>query len=222
MKEKIMTFLKGKLQGTSESYLNAVSEHYSKSITDETQIEATLSDGVIGLLKLNADVLQKEGDRRATEATKTAVKNAFEKLGLDENGNKKEPKSEPPADDVFAKFEKMLNDKVTPLQQELSAYKKKEVQQTLQTQVIAKLKDKGISEKFYKGRISELENEDGIDTIVASIEADWTEFVQEKAEEGVHIVKPATSGSPTKEGETLGKEIAALRNAETNGEGKKL
>lgn len=222
MKEKIMTFLKGKLQGTSESYLNAVSEHYSKSITDETQIEATLNDGVIGLLKLNAEVLQKEGDRRATEATKTAVKNAFEKLGLDENGNKKETPKDTPTDDVFAKFEKLLNDKVTPLQQELSAYKKKETQQTLQTQVIAKLKEKGISEKFYKGRINELENEEGIDAIVTSIETDWTEFVQEKAEEGVHLVKPASSGSAVKEGEALGKEIAALRNAETNGEGKKL
>ena len=89
MEEKLLAFLKGKLQGTSESYLRGVAQHYAKTITDETQIETTLNDGVIGLLKLNAGILQTEGDRRATEATKTAVKNAFEKLGLDENGKPK-------------------------------------------------------------------------------------------------------------------------------------
>lgn len=224
MKEKIMTFLKGKLQGTSESYLNAVSEHYAKSITEETQIETTLNDGVISLLKLNAEVLQKEGDRRATEATKTAVKNAFEKLGLDENGNKKEtqpPATPPPADEVTAKMEEFFNSRVTPLQQELAAFKKKELQQTLQAKAIAKLKEKGVSEKYYNGRMTDLENEEGIDTLVTNIETGWKELVQEYAEAGVHLIKPATSGSGVKEGEALGKEIAAQRNSDT-GEGKKI
>lgn len=217
MKEKIMTFLKGKLQGTSESYLNAVSEHYAKSITEESQIEATLNDGVIGLLKLNAEVLQKEGDRRATEATKTAVKNAFEKLGLDENGNKKETNP----DDTTQKMEEFFNSKITPLQQELAAFKKKELQQTLQTKVIAKLKEKGVSEKYYNGRITDLENEEAIDALVTQIETGWKDLVQEYAEAGVHLVKPASSGSGIKEGEALGKEIAAQRNSDT-GEGKKI
>lgn len=223
MKEKIAAFLKGKLQGTSESYLNAVSEHYAKSITEESQIETTLNDGVIGLLKLNAEVLQKEGDRRATEATKTAVKNAFEKLGLDENGNKKVPeqKDEEQKDDITAKLDKLLNDKLTPLQEKLNAFEKKELQQTLQAKIEAKLKEKGISEKFYKGRNLSVENEEGIEALVTSVESDWTEFVQESAEKGVNIVKPNSSGSAIKEGEALGKEIATLRNAES-GEGKKL
>ena len=224
MKEKIMTFLKGKLQGTSESYLNAVSEHYAKSITEESQIEATLNDGVIGLLKLNAEVLQKEGDRRATEATKTAVKNAFEKLGLDENGNKKESNSTnstQTTDDTTAKMEEFFNSKITPLQQELAAFKKKELQQTLQTKVIAKLKEKGVSEKYYNGRITDLENEEAIDALVTQIETGWKDLVQEYAEAGVHLIKPATSGSGIKEGEALGKEIAAQRNSDT-GEGKKI
>ena len=227
MKEKIMTFLKGKLQGTSESYLNAVSEHYSKSITEESQIEATLNDGVIGLLKLNAEVLQKEGDRRATEATKTAVKNAFEKLGLDENGNKKETNSPNPTnppqnpDDTTKKMEEFFNSKITPLQQELAAFKKKEIQQTLQTKVIAKLKEKGVSEKYYNGRITDLENEEAIDALVTQIETGWKDLVQEYAEAGVHLIKPASSGSGIKEGEALGKEIAAQRNSDT-GEGKKI
>ena len=118
-------------------------------------------------------------------------------------------------------MEEFFNSKITPLQQELAAFKKKELQQTLQTKVIAKLKEKGVSEKYYNGRITDLENEEAIDALVTQIETGWKDLVQEYAEAGVHLIKPATSGSGIKEGEALGKEIAAQRNSDT-GEGKKI
>ena len=51
-----------------------IADHYAKTVTEESQIETTLTDGVIDLLKLNAAYFQTEGDRRATEAADTALK----------------------------------------------------------------------------------------------------------------------------------------------------
>src|ERR1035437_6774248 len=86
MKEKIVNFLKTRLPGVAESYINGVADHYSKTIVEEKQIEATFTDGVIDLLKLNSGLLQSEGDKRVTEATKTALENFRKKHNLDENG----------------------------------------------------------------------------------------------------------------------------------------
>ena len=86
MKDKILSHLKTRLPGVAENYLAGVAEHYAKTVTEDSQIETTLTDGVIDLLKLNAAFLQTEGDKRATEAADTALKNYRKKHGLDENG----------------------------------------------------------------------------------------------------------------------------------------
>jgi len=217
MEEKITTFLKGKLNGTPESYLKGVAEFYSKIITEE-QIEETFNDNVIALLKHNADLLQKEGDRRATEATKNSVKNAFQKLGLDENGKPKEPllNFEPPTNDEPAWFKKFKEDQLRQteeLKQKLGSFEKEKTQSQLSAKVVSKLKEKGISEKFYKGRNLSLDSEDGIEQLVSTIETDWNEFVQEKAEQGVVISIPQSPTGAVKEGEALGKQLAEKRNA---------
>lgn len=219
MKQKILAFLKGKLQGTSESYLSGIAEHYATTITEESQIETTLNDGVIDLLKLNAGILQTEGDRRATEAQKTAVKNAFEKLGLDENGKPKTPATPPapPIDptSVEAMLTKLFDEKIMPLQNKIAGFEKEKTQSQLMGKLTSKLKEKGVSEKFYKGRNLNIESEDSIEQLANEIETDWNEFVQEKAEQGVVINIPQSSAGTVKEGEALGKSIAAIKNAET-------
>ena len=55
MKERILQFLKtnAKLAGVQENYLKEVADFYAKSLTDETKIEATFSDGVVDFIKLN-------------------------------------------------------------------------------------------------------------------------------------------------------------------------
>jgi len=92
MKEKILAFLKQRMAGAQESFLLGVAENYSKTIASEDQIETVISDGVIQSLKFSAQFAQTEGDRRANEAQKTAVKNFREKFKLDENGK---PVSDP-------------------------------------------------------------------------------------------------------------------------------
>ena len=226
MKEKVLAFLKGKLQGTSESYLNGVADFYAKTITEETEIETTLNDGVIGLLKLNAGILQTEGDRRATEATKTAVKNAFEKLGLDENGK---PKVTPPTapvqapDSTEAILAKLLDERLNPLQEKLAGFEKEKTQSQLMGKLTSKLKEKGIPESFYKGRNLNIENEAEIETFAASIDSDYGVFRQELAESGVVINVPQNAQGNVAEGK-FGSKIAELKNAGASdgAEGKKI
>ena len=226
MKEKVLAFLKGKLQGTSESYLNGVAEFYAKTITEETEIETTLNDGVIGLLKLNAGILQTEGDRRATEATKTAVKNAFEKLGLDENGKPKvKPQDPAPVDptSMEAVLAKLLDERLNPLQEKLAGFEKEKTQSQLMGKLTSKLKEKGIPESFYKGRNLNIENEAEIETFAASIDSDYGVFRQELAESGVVINVPQNAQGNVAEGK-FGSKIAELKNAGASdgAEGKKI
>jgi len=216
MKEKLLAFLKGKLQGTSESYLNGIAEHYAKTITDETQIEATLNDGVIDLLKLNAGILQTEGDRRATEAQKTAVRNAFEKLGLDENGKAKVTPPAPDLTSMEAILVKFFDEKITPLQNKITGFEKEKTQSQLMGKLTSKLKEKGISESFYKGRNLSIESEADIDTFATTIETDFNAFRQEQAENGVVISVPQTAHGVPNEG-SFGAKVAEQQNAGASG-----
>lgn len=224
MEEKLLAFLKGKLQGTSESYLRGVAQHYAKTITDETQIETTLNDGVIGLLKLNAGILQTEGDRRATEATKTAVKNAFEKLGLDENGKPKVTQGDQ-ADptDLKSVLEKLLNDKLTPLQDKILGFEKEKTQSQLMGKLTSKLKEKGIPQSYYKNRNISIENDSDLETLTTAIESEYGVFRQELIDSGVVISVPKASTGQTNDG-SFGAKIAERQNAGASSgvEGKKI
>lgn len=227
MKEKILAFLKTKLTGVSESFLLGVADLYSKTITEDTQIETTLSAGVIDLIKLSAGQLQTEGDKRATEAAKTALANWRKEKGLDEHGNKtKAEKTDPPADpnDLKTLIAEAINAAINPLQEKLNGYEKEKTTAQLTGKVTAKLKEKGIPESYLKGRNLLIDSEDGIDPLVASIDGDYTAFKQEMAEQGVFISVPKSSTSGLKEGEVLGASIAEKRNTGTSEglQGKKI
>ena len=74
MRDKILTFLKTKLSGVPNSFLEGISNNLATTITDEAQIETVCNAGLIASLKTAADYAQQEGDRRATTATDTAIK----------------------------------------------------------------------------------------------------------------------------------------------------
>ena len=227
MKEKILAFLKSKLTGVSESYLSGVAETLSKTITEESQIETAISAGVIETLKFSAAQLQIEGDKRATEAQKTAVKNAFEKLGLDENGKPlKKDTPTPPADpnDLKALIQEAVNAAINPLQERINGYDKEKTTAQLTSKLTAKLKEKGIPESYLKGRNLSIEKEDEIDNLITGIESDYNGFKQEMAEQGVIISTPVSGTGAIKEGEALGTSIAEKRNAGTSDgvQGKKV
>lgn len=220
MKEKIYAFLKTKLQGVPENYLLGVADHYSKTVTEETKIETTFTDGVIDFIKHNAAFIQSEGDRRATEASKTALKNYLEKHGLDENGKPIETK--PPKKKKKEVDEN--DDEETPewvselkeLKTKLENMEKEKTMNALIDKVKSHDKLKDIPASFLKGRNLIPQSEGEIDQLVTSIEADYSAFKQEMAEKGVVISVPPAGGGSLEQGGTIGKEIAEKKNAKTS------
>ena len=214
MKEKVLAFLKTKLNGVAESYLSGVADYYSKTVTDESEIETALNDSVIGLLKVNAAILQQEGDRRATEAQKTALKNFMEKNGLDENGKPKTAQNEP--DSVQAILEKLLSEKLTPLQEKLTGFEQKELQSARMNKLSERLSAAGVPKTFIKGRNINIQSDEEIDSIFSEIETDFIGVRQELADSGVVVSIPRSPQVSEREGEAFGKAIAAKRNTNTS------
>lgn len=224
MKDKILAFLKtnAKLSGVQENYLSGIAEHYAKTVTEESQIATTLTDGVIDLLKLNAAFLQTEGDKRATEAADTALKNYRKKHGLDENGKpvetgkQKQKDVDPDEPAWFRSYREAKDAELAEVKTKLENQEKEKARMTLTEKVKSHEKLKGIPASFLNGRNLIPESEDKLDQLAASIEADYTAFKQEMAEQGVHISVPPAGGSGIKEGAALGKMIAEKKNTNTS------
>ncbi len=131
MKEKILAFLVINLVGVQKTQLDGIAEHYAKNITDESKIEETFNEGVLSALKMSAEVTTRESDRRATEATNTAITNYEAKHKLKdgkvikvEGGTNPNSITDPTTEDVpvWAKqmidSNKALSEKISVLEQE--------------------------------------------------------------------------------------------------------
>lgn len=225
MKEKILSFLKTKLNGVQENYLSGIADHYAKTVTEESQIETTLTDGVIDLLKLNAAYFQTEGDRRATEAADTALKNYRKKHGLDENGKpvnpgnppkKKDDTGDPDEPAWFKAYREAKDAELAEVKAKLENQEKEKARMTLTDKVKSHEKLKGIPDWYIKKCNLTPNSEGEIDQLITSIESDWNTAKQEMAEQGVHISVPPAGGGATKEGAALGKAIAEKKNTNSS------
>lgn len=225
MKGKILSFLKTKLNGVQENYLSGIADHYAKTVTEESQIETTLTDGVIDLLKLNAAYFQTEGDRRATEAADTALKNYRKKHGLDENGKpvnpgnppkKKDDTGDPDEPAWFKAYREAKDAEIAELKNTFEQQKKEKERMTLTDKVKSHEKLKGIPDWYIKKCNLTPNSEGEIDQLITSIESDWNTAKQEMAEQGVHISVPPAGGSGIKEGAALGKMIAEKKNTNSS------
>lgn len=201
MKEKILAFLKTKLTGVPETYLLGVAEHYSKTVTEDSQIATTFTDGVVDLLKLNAGLLQTEGDKRATEASKTALKTFREKHGLNEDGTlvKKEDKKEDKTDpnEIIVK---LLTDALKPLQDKIASIEGDKRLTSRKAALESKLV--GVNEiikaKVLKdfGRMNFESNED-FDKYLTETTTDVADLIQKDAEGKIIVSVPPNGGGIT-------------------------
>lgn len=210
MKEKILAFLKSKLTGVSESFLSGVADTFSKTIKEDKDIETVFSDGIIETLKFSANELQKEGDRRATEAQKTALKNFQEKHGLNEDGTpiKKEPKkkdvtTDPDEPAWFTAYKAKQEEQNAALNAKLEAQQQEKTLALLSEKVSKHEKLKDIPQSYLKGRNLVPKSEAEIDQLVAEIETDYNGFKQEMAEKGVTISIPPTGDGHAGEKENI-------------------
>jgi len=207
MKEKILAFLKTKLNGISESFLSGVADTFSKTIKEEKDIETVITDGIIETLKYSATQLQIEGDRRATEAQKTALKNFQEKHGLNEDGTPikkpvgrpsktKDDDSDPDEPAWFTAFKKEQADSVAALKSKIEKQEQEKTLTVLSEKVKAHEKLKDIPAWYLKKCNLVPESEDKIEQLAISIETDWNEAKQFEAERGVIISVPPEGGGP--------------------------
>ena len=156
MKGKILAFLKTRLPGVQNTYLDGVASELSKTITEESQIETVITDGVISSIKYSSTFMQDEGDRRATEATINSVKNYEEKHNLKDgkpiddpgggSGGDDDDKNKG-KDDVKSIVAAAVKEAVEPLKTELEGYRKAETGKVTHQKLVDKLNEEGITDK---------------------------------------------------------------------------
>lgn len=194
MKEKILQALKTKYTGVQALVLDRVADELAKTVTDEATIETAVG-GVGGLITTFNSILQSEGDRRATEASKTAVGNYEKQHNLKEGKPIEAPKPADP-NDVATIVANAVKAAVEPLQNEINQFKQKGSTEALTGKLKAKMAEKKIPEAFLKGRT--IESEEKLDSVLSEIEADFTDVKQNLINEGVVVEPPKGSvGNPS-------------------------
>lgn len=176
MKEKILAELKKKYSGLSNELLGLIADRMALKITAEDQIQGGITELENSPISISdyANFLQREGDRRVSEATKTHERTLREKFEFKE---KAEPGPMPtPGNDDVKKQLELLNKKLQDMEQ-------KEQKQLLQDKFIKKLTEKKIPLAFARGRV--VESEDQIDAIVSEAENDFNEVKQSAVNEGL-------------------------------------
>jgi hypothetical protein len=181
MREKILAKLKEKFSGLSSTLLGQIADKLATTVTEESAIEGAV--GELDKLPISltdyANLLQKEGDRRVTEAEKK-----WKETNPGQTPPKTEPaKTNPPADEMPS-WAKALADEVKTLRQE-------KAQSTFRSKVAEKLKGK-VPDKFY-AKLPLPEKEEDLDQFISDIESDWTEIKQGDNNAGL-------SGTPTPAG----------------------
>lgn len=138
MKEKILVALKTKYKtfGFGDKAFDGVADYLSKTVTEESAIETAIG-GVENLLKAF------QGDIDTVRNEKSGLQKQLDELKAKGDESKKDDK-QPPADDLDAKLEALINAKVAPLQEKLTAYESKEAKATRQAQILGKAKELGI------------------------------------------------------------------------------
>lgn len=138
MKEKILVALKTKYKtfGFGDKAFDGVADYLSKTVTEESAIETAIG-GVENLLKAF------QGDIDTVRNEKSGLQKQLDELKAKGDESKKDEK-QPPADDLDAKLEALINAKVAPLQEKLNAYETKEAKTARQAQILGKAKELGI------------------------------------------------------------------------------
>lgn len=209
MREKIVSALKTKYSnlGFGDKAFDGVASYLEKTVTDETQIETAISGVEILLKSFQGDI-----DKRVNDAI-AKTKTELEKKPAEPKEPKQEPKDEP---EWFKSYREKQDKETADLKLKLDGYEKEKTAAKITNKLVEKLKEKGVPESYYRGRNLAIENEDGIDSLVDSIETDYSGFKQELAEQGVIISIPKSPVAGVKEGEAIGKSIAEKRNTNTS------
>lgn len=184
LKAKILAELRKKYAGLPIAMLELVAAKLAESTSDETGIQAAIDsiDAMPIPITEFAGLLQREGDRRVSEAKKS-----FEKSNKGSNENQNEGNQNQNQNENDSEIMKTLRS----MQEQLAQFQRKDQQATLTQRLNDKLKEKKIPVQLAKGRV--IESEEQIDSVLAEIENDYTELQRELGNQGF-IKQPTPSG----------------------------
>lgn len=127
MKTKILDALKAKFEGVSEAILSRVADKLAKT----TQAEEDVATAVEGVTF--QQVLESYGDSRATEASKTAIKNYEAQLNKKKDDTKKQEEGAKQDDNDVPEWAKGFIEANKKLTEELAALKGEKVANSRKT-----------------------------------------------------------------------------------------
>ncbi|HEY4207988.1 MAG TPA: hypothetical protein VGM31_14290 [Puia sp.] len=189
MREKILAELNKKYLGLSKKVLGLVADKLTTTVTEESQIAGAIAglDNLPITLTEFADILQKDGDARVTEALKKA------KTRKEPTGDNDVDPEEEPAKGSNAALAKQIAD----LSKLVMGVVQNNTQKTLAEQLHAKLTEKKIPLHMAKGRV--IEKAEDLDTMVADIETTFNDLKQDLANQGFTSVSTPTGGGPAEQ-----------------------
>lgn len=197
MKTKILSQLKTKYSnlGFGEKAFDGVADYLSKTVTEESQIEAAIA-GVEPLLK----AFQGDVDKVRTEKSELQKQYDELKAKQDEEGDLGK-KDEPKPDDIKAMVAAAVAEAVKPFQEKIQSYEKDKADTDRNTFISSEAKRLGIDESDlkYLNVPAELDN--------AGITSHLTAYKQHMVDKGI----PERGGFPQNKGEITqeqAKEIA--------------
>jgi hypothetical protein len=217
MKLIILNALKAKFTGVNDNILNRIAEKLAKTVTQEADVAAAVEAVTF------QQVIDGEADRRATDATQTAVTNYEKKHGL-KDGQKAaggEPEKDEPTQgqqqqaqggDLSAIVSAAVTSAVKPLQDEINTLKLGKVVET-RTQklnaVIEKLPD-SLKKPYSRISIDKMTDEE-FDTFVSETTTEVEGVVSEYSTKGAVFNTPLGGSVTINQKEPTKDEIAAVR-----------
>ncbi len=205
IKDRILAELKKKFPGLSNELLGLLAEKLSVKITEEDKIQGGIAelDNLPISISDYAQFLQKESDRRVSDATKTHEKTLREKFDFKEKGapNPKTDPATPPA-----AGDEELKTQLASLSKKIEVFEKKQAQQAIDEAFIKKLTEKKIPISFARGRV--IESAEQIDTVLAEVEKEYDEIKQGLIDEGLRGEgKPLGGTNPKNKNQASDKEL---------------
>jgi hypothetical protein len=199
MKQKILEALKAKFQGVSDTILNRIAEKMAKTVTTEEGVEPAV-EGVTF-----QQIIESEADRRATDATQTAVTNYEKKHGLKdgqkvetEGATKKDEPDKPDTggDKITAEsIAAAVAAAIKPLSEEINALKTGKVVDERKTKleaVIGKLPET-LKKPYSRMSVKDM-TDDEFDTLITDTTAEVDELLADITARGSVLKTPMGGG----------------------------
>lgn len=179
MREKILAKLHEKFAGLSKNALGLIADKLAKKVTEESGIDQAIMDfdNAVGV-KDFADDLQRESDRRVTEAQKE-----WEKKNPKPPTPPKTDEPPKPGEDIPA-WAKALTDQISTLTRE-------KVQTSIRSKAAELLKE--VPESYWKGRALP-EKEEDLQGFVDTVNKDYGDFKQSLIDQGLMAATPPSGG----------------------------